>query len=94
MTRQTRSQRPPQASQSRPPRATQASRSRRAQVEEEPEEEQGAQEAHDEDEGEGDKVQGVSRFGYPATAFLQRTPLSLAGDREKGPRPCAPSAIQ
>ncbi|TBU36800.1 MAGE-domain-containing protein [Dichomitus squalens] len=58
MARQTRSQRGPQASQSQPPRATQAGRSRRAQVEEEPEEEQVAQDVYDEDEGELDKAQG------------------------------------
>ena len=85
MTRQTRSQRPPQASQSRPPRATQAGRSRRAQVEEEPEEEQGAQEAHDEDEGEGDKVQGVSRLATPLQPSSNE-PLSRLQEIEKKAR--------
>ncbi|KAM5540612.1 hypothetical protein V8D89_005643 [Ganoderma adspersum] len=51
MVRQTRSQRAPQASQSQPPRATQGGRSRRAQAEEEPEDDRHMQDGPDEDEG-------------------------------------------
>lgn len=59
MVRQTRSQRAPQASQSQPPRATQGGGSRRAQAEDELEDDYNMQDGPDEEEA-GERGDGVS----------------------------------